>query len=60
VQQKVSGSFRSDGGAAAFARIRGYLSSLGKQGHALVATLETVFTGQPLYPYMLMCLKVAS
>jgi transposase len=50
VQQKVSGSFRSDSGADAFARIRGYLSTLRKQGHALLAALEAVFVGQPLYP----------
>ncbi len=50
VQQKVSGCFRSDGGAEAFARLRGYLSSLRKQGVALLAALETVITGQPLYP----------
>jgi transposase len=50
VQQKVSGSFRSDSGADAFARIRGYLSSLRKQGVALLAALETVFADQPLYP----------
>jgi transposase len=34
VQQTVSGSFCSDAGAAAFACIRGYLSSLRKQGRA--------------------------
>jgi transposase len=50
VQQKVSGSFRSDSGAAAFARIRGYLSTLSKQGHALLTALEALFDGQPLYP----------
>jgi transposase len=50
VQQKVSGCFRSDAGAAAFACLRGYLATLRKQGHALLAALETVFTGQPLYP----------
>jgi transposase len=50
VQQKVSGCFRSDPGAAAFARIRGYLSTLTKQGVVLLAALEAVFTGQPLYP----------
>ena len=50
VQQKVSGSFRSDAGADAFARIRSYLSTLTKQGVALLAALDTVFTGQPLYP----------
>lgn len=52
VQQKVSGCFRApDGsGATAFARIRGYLSTLRKQRVALLAALETVFAGQPLYP----------
>jgi transposase len=50
VQQKVAGSFRSDVGAAAFARIRGYLSTLAKQGQALLAALEALFAGQPLYP----------
>jgi len=50
VQQKVSGSFRSDHGAEAFARLRGYLSTLRKQGVALLAALETVLAGQPLYP----------
>jgi transposase len=50
LQQKVSGSFRSDRGADAFARLRGYLSTLRKQGVALLAALETVLAGQPLYP----------
>lgn len=50
VQQKVSGCFRSERGGTAFARIRGYLSTLRKQGVALLAALETVFAGQPLDP----------
>jgi transposase len=50
VHQKVSGCFRSDAGADAFACLRGYLATMRKQGQALLATLETVFTGQPLYP----------
>jgi hypothetical protein len=50
VQQKVSGSFRSVAGAAAFARLRSYLSTLCKQGVALLVALETLFTGQPLFP----------
>ncbi|HEV2405926.1 MAG TPA: IS66 family transposase, partial [Ktedonobacterales bacterium] len=50
VQQKVSGAFRSHSGADAFAHIRAYLSSLSKQGVALLAALESVFAGQPLYP----------
>ena len=50
VQQKVSGCFRSDGGADVFACLRRYLSTLRKQGVALLAALETVVTGHPLYP----------
>jgi transposase len=50
LQQKVSGCFRSDAGAEAFARLRSYLATLRKQGQALLTALETVFTGQPVYP----------
>jgi len=50
VQQKVSGCFRSDAGADAFACLRSYLATLRKQGQALLAALQTVFAGQPLYP----------
>jgi transposase len=50
VQQKVSGCFRSEWGADAYATIRGYLATLRKQGQALLAALDTVFAGHPLYP----------
>lgn len=50
VQQKVSGSFRSEAGVSAFCRIRGYLSTLRKQGLPLLAALETTLRGQPLLP----------
>ncbi len=50
VQQKVSGCFRSDCGADAFARLRGYLATLRKQGQPLLAALQTVFSGRPIYP----------
>lgn len=50
VQQKVSGGFRADTGSAAFARIRGYLSTLSKQQMPLLAALATLFMGEPLYP----------
>ena len=49
-QQKVSGCFRSDVGSEAFARLRSYLSTLRKQGAALLDALRTLFTGSPLYP----------
>jgi transposase len=50
VQQKVSGSFRSEAGAAAFCRIRGYLSTLRKQGRDLLAALEATLRGHPVLP----------
>ncbi len=49
-QQKVSGCFRSEAGADAFARLRSYLSTLRKQGVALLDALQTLFTDTPLYP----------
>lgn len=49
-QQKISGGFRSDGGSDAFAVLRSYLSTLRKQGGALLAALQTLFTDSPLYP----------
>ena len=49
-QQKISGCFRSEAGGAAFARLRGYVSTLRKQGVALLDALRTLFTGSPLYP----------
>jgi transposase len=50
VQQKVSGSFRSEAGAVAFCRIRGYLSTLRKQGRDLLAALEGTLRGHPVLP----------
>lgn len=50
VQQKISGCFRAPRGSAAFARLRSSLSTLRKQGVALLTALQTLFTGQPLSP----------
>jgi transposase len=50
MHQKVSGCFRSDPGATAFMRLGSYLATLRKQGHALLAALQTAFVGQPLHP----------
>jgi len=50
VQQKISGGFRTATGAAAFARIRGYVSTLRKQGLPVLSALESVFAGSPLMP----------
>lgn len=48
VKQKVSGGFRSEDGAKAFARIRSYLSTARKQGKEIFSALLAVFSNQPL------------
>ena len=50
VQQKVSGCFRSTDGAEHFCRIRGYISTLRKQGSGILSALRSVFIGNPIYP----------
>ena len=50
VQQKISGTFRSAAGARAFCRLRGYLSTLQKQGRPLLTALEQTFAGHPPLP----------
>jgi transposase len=50
VRQKVAGCFRSWRGAEIFCRIRGYLSTMRKQGHNALAALTTVFAGHPCLP----------
>lgn len=50
VQQKVSGTFRSEQGAVGFCCIRGYLSTLRKQGLHVLDALEATFRGQPTLP----------
>ncbi len=50
VQQKVSGCFRSLAGAQAFSRIRGYMSTLRKQGLPVLSALQATLCGHPLLP----------
>ncbi|GCE19112.1 hypothetical protein KDK_82330 [Dictyobacter kobayashii] len=47
VQQKISGTFRSDDGATAFCIIRSYLSTMRKQGRSMLAAIAAVFAGSP-------------
>jgi transposase len=50
VREKVSGCFRSSAGADYFCRIRGYISTLRKQGLDVIKALRSVFTGDPMSP----------
>ncbi len=53
LKQKISGGFRSVEGAQMFARIRGYISTLKKQGLNVLDALKQVFLGNPTMPTML-------
>ena len=50
VRLNVSGCFRSEEGADQFARIRGYISTMRKQGHNVLDTLLSVCRGNPTLP----------
>jgi len=50
LKQKVSGGFRSETGVEAFAIIRSYLSTLGKQSASLFSSLVLTFQGSPPMP----------
>jgi transposase len=48
VQQKLSGTFRSETGPPAYCRLRSYRSTMRKQGHGMLDALTAVFAGHPL------------
>jgi transposase len=50
LKQKISGGFRSPEGAKMFCRIRGYLSTLRKQGIPVLDALVSLFMGNPVFP----------
>lgn len=50
IRQKISGGFRSWAGAEAFCRIRGYLSTMRKQGHNALDVLTSAFAGSLILP----------
>ena len=50
LKQKISGGFRSFQGAQMFCRIRGYISTLKKQGQDVLDALQQVFMGNPVVP----------
>ncbi|MBF6592309.1 MAG: IS66 family transposase [Ktedonobacterales bacterium] len=47
VQQKISGTFRSEAGATAHCRIRSYLGTMRKQGQGMLDALTAAFLGRP-------------
>jgi len=47
VQQKISGTFRSETGATAYCRIRSYLGTMRKQGHGMLEALGALFQTCP-------------
>jgi transposase len=49
-KQKTSGCFRSTEGAQQFCRIRGYISTLRKQGLSVLDALKSTFAGSPVLP----------
>ena len=50
VQQKISGTFRSNQGARNFCRIRGYISTMKKNEISAIDAIEAVFNGMPFMP----------
>lgn len=48
VKQKVSGCFRSEQGVHVFAAVRGYVSTVRKQGHSVLNALRALFDGRPV------------
>lgn len=50
VRQKVSGCVRTPIGAERFCRIRGYVSTLRKQGVSVLSGLRSAVAGEPLLP----------
>ena len=49
-KQKISGGFRSTQGAEQFARIRGFISTVRKQGLNILSSIQSVFSGNILTP----------
>ncbi len=50
VQQKISGTFRSQRGAGTFCRIRSYISTVRKNAVNVIDAIEDVFKGHPFIP----------
>ena len=51
VKQKISGCFRSLQGAEYFAKIRGYISTMRKQGIGILHAINMAMNKNPIIPY---------
>jgi len=50
VQQKISGTFRSEQGARNFCRIRGYVSTISKNSISVIDAISAIFDGKSFVP----------
>lgn len=50
LKQKISGCFRTFEGAKMFCRIRGYISTVRKNGYNVIDAIQDAFNGEPLIP----------
>jgi hypothetical protein len=50
VKQKISGCFRTENGAEEFCRLRGYVSTMRKQGRGVMDVIRSLTAGKIILP----------